>query len=101
MANYSIDVRVCYNGATMMSRTQITLDPELQKRARERAAHLGISFAEYIRRLVIHDLGERERQTDPSVVFNLGSTEGSDVARNKDEMVGEAVDAEAQGDASR
>jgi hypothetical protein len=92
---------MCYNGAIMMSRTQITLDPEIQKRARERAAHLGISFAEYIRRLVIHDLGERERQADPSVVCNLGSSEDSDVARNKDAMVGEAVGAEAKGDASR
>jgi hypothetical protein len=85
----------------MMSRTQITLDPELQKRARERAAHLGISFAEYIRRLVIHDLGERERQTDPSAVFHLGSSEGSDVARNKDAMLGEAVEDEALGDGSQ
>jgi hypothetical protein len=78
----------------MMSRTQITLDPEVQKRAHERAAHLGISFAEYIRRLVIHDLGESRPPTDPSAVFNLGNSGGSDVARDKDAMVGKALEAE-------
>src|SRR5437763_1301146 len=39
----------------MMSRTQITLDRETHRRARKRAADLGISFAEYIRRLIAHD----------------------------------------------
>ncbi len=85
----------------MMARNQISLDPELQKRARERAAQLGISFAEYIRRLLIHDLGEREQQADPSAVFNLGNSGGSDVARNKDSMVGEAAEAEALGTGSQ
>jgi hypothetical protein len=94
-------VKICYNGTIMMSRTQISLDPEVQKRARERAAHLGISFAEYIRRLVIRDLGEREARTDPSAVFNLGNSGGSDVARNKDAMVGNAVEAEKKGNDSR
>ena len=78
----------------MMSRTQITLDPEVQKRARERAAHLGISFAEYIRRLVIRDLGESGPHADPSSVFNLGRSEGADVARDKHAMIGGAVEAE-------
>lgn len=78
----------------MMSRTQITLDPELQRRARHRAAQLGISLAEYLRRLVARDLTEREPTTDPSVVFNLGRSAGADVARAKDQMLGEAVAAE-------
>lgn len=92
---------MCYNGAIMMSRTQITLDPKVQKHARERAAHLGISFAEYVRRLVIRDLGEPERRADPSAVFNLGNSGGSDVARYKDSMVGEAAEAEALGNGSQ
>ena len=75
----------------MMSRTQITLPPEVQKRARERAAHLGISLAEYLRRLVARDLGERTRPGNPSSVFNLGRSGGSDVATEKDRMIGEAV----------
>jgi hypothetical protein len=33
----------------MMSRTQISLDPELHHRARQRAARLGISFAAMLR----------------------------------------------------
>ena len=77
-----------------MARTQITLDPEMQRRARERAAELGISFAEYIRRLVAGDLGEPSRRVDPSVVFNLGSSGGADVAHEKDAMVGEALAAD-------
>jgi hypothetical protein len=83
----------------MMSRTQITLDPEVQRRARERAAHLGISFAEYVRRLVIRDLGEPQPNADPSAVFNLGNSGGADVARNKDMMVGEAAESEEASDA--
>ena len=78
----------------MMSRTQISLDPEIQQRARQRAAELGVSFAEYVRRLVAKDLGEPELSTSPSVVFNLGSSGGSDVAREKDLMVADSIDAE-------
>jgi hypothetical protein len=78
----------------MMARTQITLDPELQRRARERAAHLGVSFAEYVRSLVAKDLGRRRARTSPSAVFGLGSSGGADVAREKDAMVGAAIAAE-------
>ena len=75
----------------MMSRTQISLDPETQQRARLRAAQLGISFAEYVRRLVAKDLTEPELSSSPSVVFNLGSSGGSDVAQDKDSMVADAI----------
>jgi hypothetical protein len=75
----------------MMTRTQITLDPETQRRAKKRAAELGISFAEYIRRLVARDLRGPQRRANPSVVFNLGTSRGTDVARDKDALVGEAV----------
>ncbi|HEY2186010.1 MAG TPA: hypothetical protein VGH39_13525 [Xanthobacteraceae bacterium] len=37
----------------MNIRSQISLDPELQRRAQAKAADLGISFAEYVRRLVV------------------------------------------------
>lgn len=75
----------------MMSRTQITLDPDLRRRARQRAAKLGVSFAEYVRRVVERDLGGGAAR-GPSVeaVFDLGSSAGSDVARHKDEMVAAA-----------
>jgi hypothetical protein len=75
----------------MMARTQISLDPELQRRARRRAAQLGVSFAEYVRRAVERDLGGARAPHDPSVVFDLGASSGSDVAQDKDRMVGEAV----------
>ncbi|HSF20022.1 MAG TPA: hypothetical protein VLK65_31185 [Vicinamibacteria bacterium] len=78
----------------MMARTQITLDLETRRRARERAADLGISFAEYIRTLVERDLARPSQNTGPSVVFDLGSSNGSDVARNKDSMLGTAVESE-------
>jgi hypothetical protein len=75
----------------MMSRTQVTLDPELQRRAKQRAAKLGVSFAEYVRRVVERDLGERPlRRASVSAVFGLGASAGADVAREKDEMVGAA-----------
>ena len=79
------------DGYIMMSRTQITLSRELQRRARERAAQLGISLAEYVRRLVARDLGEPEQEVDPSLVFNLGDSGGSDIARDKDALVGRAI----------
>jgi hypothetical protein len=77
----------------MMARVQIALPPEEYRRARARAAELGISFAEYVRRLVARDLGEPVGATDITSIFNLGDSGGSDVARHKDEYVGEAVEA--------
>jgi hypothetical protein len=72
--------------------TQITLDPKLLRRARAKAAELGISFAEYVRRLVADDLGEPKQQVGVSILFDLVD-EGppTDIARDKDKMVGEAV----------
>lgn len=77
-----------------MIRTQITLERELRNRARKRAAELGISLAEYIRRLLAQDLSGSRPRSDPSIVFDLGDSGGSDVASRKDEMVGEAASAE-------
>ena len=76
----------------MNARKQITMDPDMQRRAQAKAAELGISFAEYIRRLVAGDLGERKPKADLSVVFDLGaSEEPTDIARDKDKMIGEAA----------
>jgi hypothetical protein len=79
----------------MNARTQITMDPDLQRRAHAKAAELGISFAEYVRRLVANDLGEPKRKVDVSILFDLVD-EGppTDIARDKDKMLGEAVWAE-------
>ena len=74
-----------------MVRTQISLDPELLRQARHRAAARGISLAEYVRNLLARDLSGETARADPSLVFGLGSSAGSDVARDKAGMVGEAV----------
>jgi hypothetical protein len=76
----------------MNARTQVTLDPEMQRRAQAKAADLGISFAEYVRRLVAHDLGAPKPKPDISIMFDLVD-EGpvTDIARDKDKMIGEAV----------
>jgi hypothetical protein len=77
----------------MTVRTQITMDPEMQRRAHEKAAELGISFAEYMRRLVANDLGEQKPKADISIFFDLADDDGpaTNIARDKDKMIGEAV----------
>lgn len=75
----------------MMTRTQISLDAELQRLARRRAAERGVSLAEYLRGLVARDLAKPPARTSPSSVFSLGRSDGADVARDKDRMLGEAV----------
>jgi hypothetical protein len=76
----------------MNARTQITIDPEMQRRAHAKAAALGISFAEYVRRLLAQDLDDAKRKVDVSLIFDLVD-EGlpTNIARDKDKMVGEAV----------
>ncbi len=77
----------------MMQRTQIMLDPEEHRRAQEKARDAGISLAEYIRRLVRSDLVEPPKP-DISVIFGLGDSGGSNIAKYKDEYIGEAIEAE-------
>ena len=68
------------------------MDPEMQRRAHAKAGELGISFAEYVRRLVASDLGEQKPKADISCMFDL-IDEGppTNIARDKDKMIGEAV----------
>jgi hypothetical protein len=75
----------------MMARTQLTIERELLKKAKRRAAELGVSLAEYVRSLVAKDLAQPAPPTDASAVFDLGDSGGSDVARQKDRYMGEAV----------
>jgi hypothetical protein len=77
----------------MMARTQITLEPEIQRRARKRAGDLGVSFAEYVRRLVARDVGTSPVKVDPTLVFDLGESRRSDIAKDKDAMIAEAFSA--------
>ena len=88
------DPNVCYDGAIMIARTQITLEPESHRRARQRAGDLGVSLAEYVRRLVVRDLAHPKTVTNVACVFDLGSSSGSDIARDKDSMIAEAFNSE-------
>ena len=54
---------------------------------------LGVSFAEYIRRLVSHDLGSTSKPASPATVFNLGASGNSDIAANKHDMLAQAFSA--------
>ncbi|MGA3264310.1 MAG: hypothetical protein ABSC47_09720 [Terracidiphilus sp.] len=76
----------------MMVRTQITLETELQRRARQRAGQVGISLAEYVRRLVARDLARPDTKADVSSIFDLGASGESNIAVNKDSMIAEAFE---------
>lgn len=73
-----------------MSRTQITLENEVQRRARQRASELG---AEYVRRLVARDLARPETAIAVDRIFDLGSSGGADIAMDKNSMIAEAFQA--------
>jgi hypothetical protein len=76
----------------MNARTQITLDVETQRRAHAKAAELRISFAEYVRRLLAQDLGQPRRKISISAVFDLvDEGPATNIARDKDKMIAEAV----------
>ena len=75
----------------MMQRTQITIERAEHRRARRRAAELGISLAEYVRRLVRNDLEGPTVRGDPTALFALGDSGGSDVSTAKDAYVAEAI----------
>jgi hypothetical protein len=75
----------------VITRTQISLDTEMQRLARLRAAERGVSLAEYLRGLIARDLAKPPARKPPSCIFGLGSSGGADVARDEDQMLGEAV----------
>jgi hypothetical protein len=76
----------------MAGRAQISLDVEIYRRARAKAAERGISFAEYVRGVIRCDLAKRSSGADISRVFDLGaSVEPTNIARDKDKILNEAV----------
>src|SRR5437879_4717747 len=70
-----IDLSLTQCGSDNNARTQITLKPEMQRRARQRAGDLGVSLSEYVRRLLARDLGSSSR---------------SDIQKTKRTMIAEA-----------
>lgn len=85
----------------MMERTQISLPAEDLSRAKARAADLGISLAEYIRRLLSKDLDRPTGTAEISAVFDLFDSGGSDVSRFKDHYIAEALEAEYRRESGR
>jgi hypothetical protein len=67
------------------------MDSQIHHRARQRASELGVSLAEYVRRLVARDLARPQANADVACVFDLGQSGGADVAKNKDAMIAEVV----------
>jgi len=82
----------------MTVRTQIALEEQHHRRAKQRAADLGVSLAEYIRRLLARDLGEPSPRAEAATVFDLFDSGGTDVTREKDRLVAEALEAERRRD---
>jgi hypothetical protein len=83
----------------MVVRTQITLDAEAHRRAKRRASDLGISFAEYVRRALDRDLGDPIPRVDTDEIVGLFDSGASDIARDKDRYVDEAITRPADHDA--
>ncbi len=67
------------------------LDAEDHGRAKVRASELGISLAEYVRRVVGADLATPSNQADASEIIGMFASGGSDIARHKDDYLAEAV----------
>jgi hypothetical protein len=74
----------------MPSRTQITLDSSLDRRAKQRARELGISFAEYVRRVIAEDLADRTPGSSIAELAGIGDSGGGDIASKKDQYLDEA-----------
>jgi predicted HicB family RNase H-like nuclease len=51
----------------MTVRQQISMPPQLKRRAKARAARQGISLSEYLRRLIAQDLGPPEPERKPDI----------------------------------
>ena len=72
-------------------RTQIALTPEQHARVRRKAADLGITMAEYIRRLVDADLAGVEPASSPESIIGIGASGGGDIASEGKRAVARAV----------
>lgn len=76
-------------------RTQIDLQSEQHALVKRKAAELGISMAEYIRRLVEQDLAQTGPSSDISDIFGIGDSGGSDIAADRKGATAEAIAARA------
>jgi hypothetical protein len=83
-----------YDGAIMMARTQVSLEPELRgARGAKRAGRARRLVRPVRGELVAVDLDGAEARC-PAAVFALGARRESDVAATRDALLGAAVEAE-------
>lgn len=75
----------------MMVRTQISLEDQDHARAKKRAAELGISLSELVRRALRSELGERSGRGDLSELFGILDSGHTDTSSRVDELVSEAT----------
>ena len=73
-------------------RTVITLPDQVHARAKLRAAELGISLAEFIRRLLARELDTPTPQGGIDSICGMVSGTPFDMARDGDRLLGEALD---------
>jgi hypothetical protein len=85
------------NKSALARRIEISLDDELYERASSRAQAMGVSLEEDIRWLVMQALPEQKRQADISAIFGLGDSGGTNIAKDKHRLIGEAIAAEKIG----
>ncbi|MDE0606797.1 MAG: hypothetical protein OXH78_06555 [Acidimicrobiaceae bacterium] len=74
-------------------RTQIHLESEQHALAKRKAVDLGISMAEYIRRLVEQDLAQTSPNSDITAIFGIGDSGGSNIAVDRKTATAEAITA--------
>ena len=86
----------------MTEHVTISLDSQELAAARDRATALGLSLEQYLARLVRTDAGSARSGSQPiSALFGLipaSAGPATDIARDKDKLVGEAVQMEHAGD---
>ena len=74
-------------------RTVITLPDHIHAQAKQRAAELGVSFAELARRLFEKELSMPAPQGDIDSICGMVTGTPFDMSRDGDRILGEAADA--------
>ena len=75
-----------------LMRTIITLPDHMHAHAKQRAAELGISFAEFARRLFEKELSRPAPQGDIDSICGIVAGTPFDMARDGEQIIGEAAD---------
>lgn len=73
-------------------RTIVTLPDHMHALAKHRAAELGISFAEFARRLFERELSRPAPQGDIDSICGIVTGAPFDMARDGEQIIGEAAD---------